>query len=238
MTTLCASGELRASHDLRKLVIFRDLDDQQLAAIASRLRVRKYSEGEQIIGQFENGGGVYFLLGGVVRITVYSFAGKEITFRDLQPGDMFGELAAIDGQPRSANVVAKSDAQVCRVSPAQFWKLLEEFPRVNAALLRYLTGLIRDLSARVYEFSAHSVNNRIQNEILRLARRTNITNNTAVISPAPTHSEIASRVNTHREAVTREISRLVQAGLIERSTRKLVIKDYEALRKLAEEALE
>lgn len=238
MTTLCASGEIRASHDLRKLLIFRDLDDQELAAVAARLRVRKYSEGEQIIGQFEVDRSVFFLLGGVVHITVYSAAGKEITFRDLQPGDMFGELAAIDGQPRSANAVAKSDAQVCRVSPAQFWALLEEFPGVNAALLKYLSGLVRDLSMRVYDFSAHSVSNRVQNEVLRLARLTKITNNTTVISPAPTHAEIASRVNTHREAVTREISRLVQAGLIERSTRKLVVKDYEGLRKLAEEAFE
>lgn len=233
-----ASGKIGDPNELRKFLIFRDLDNRDLVNIALQLRVRKYRKDEQIIRQYEEDKTVYFLLAGIVRITVYSAAGKEVTFRDLETGAMFGELAAIDGQPRSANVVAKSDAQICRVAPTQFWTLLREFPDVNAALLKYLSGLVRNLSARVYDFSAHSVNNRVQNEILRLARLTEVSGNTAVISPAPTHAEIASRVNAHRVAVTKEISRLARAGLIERSPRKLIVRDFTALRKMAEEVLE
>lgn len=232
------SGDIGGPAELRKFFIFRQLDDKALVHIAARLRVRSYAEGAQIIGHYEEDRSVYFLLDGAVRITVYSAAGKEVTFRDLESGDMFGELAAIDGQPRSANVVAKSDSRIFRVSPEQFWDLLRTFPDVNASLLKYLSGLVRDLSARVYDFSAHSVANRIQNEILRLAGLAEVTDNTAVISPAPTHAEIASRINTHREAVTREISRLARAGLIERSPRKLIVRDLEALRRMAEEVFE
>ena len=233
-----ASGKINAPNELRKFSIFRDLDDQDLVNIASQLRVRNYRKGEHIIGQYEEEKTVYFLLAGIVRISVYSAAGKEVTFRDLESGAMFGELSAIDDQPRSANVVAKTDARICTVSPTQFWTLLQDFPDVNAALLKYLSGLVRNLSARVYDFSAHSVNNRIQNEILRLARLTEVRGNTAVISPAPTHAEIASRVNTHREAVTKEISRLARAGLIERSPRKLIVRDLAVLQKIVEEVLE
>lgn len=233
-----ASRKIGDASELRKFLIFRQLDNQDLVNIASHLNVRKYNKGEQIIGQYEEDKSVYFLLAGIVRITVYSAEGKEVTFRDLESGDMFGELAAIDGLPRSANVVAKSDAQIYCVSTSQFWALLQEFPDVNAALLKYLSGLVRDLSARVYDFSTHSVNNRVQNEIVRLARLTEVRGNTAVISPAPTHAEIASRVNAHRVAVTKEISRLARAGLIERSPRKLIVKDFAALRKMAEEVLE
>ncbi len=233
-----APGKIAVPNELRKFLIFRDIDDHDLANIALQLRVRKYGRGEQIIGQYEEDKTVYFLLGGTVRIAVYSAAGKEVTFRDFEAGAMFGELSAIDGQPRSANVVATTEAQLCCVSPAQFWALLKEFPDVNAALLKYLSGLVRNLSTRVYDFSAHSVNNRVQNEILRLARLTEVRGNTAVISPAPTHAEIASRVNAHRVAVTKEISRLARAGLIERSPRKFIVRDFAALRKMAEEVLE
>jgi CRP-like cAMP-binding protein len=170
-----------------------------------------------------------------VRITVYSAAGKEVTFRDLQPGEMFGELAAIDGRPRSANAVAKTDARIGRVSAGQFWELLQEFPKVNAATLTYLCGLVRDLSGRVYQFSAHAVSSRIQAEILRLARLAGPTGNAATISPAPTHAEIASRVNTHREAVTKEISRLAGAGLLARSSGQLTVRDIAALSRMTEE---
>jgi len=173
-----------------------------------------------------------------VHIIVYSAAGKEVTFRDLQSGDMFGELAAIDGRPRSANAVARTDAEICRVSPTQFWALLREFPDASAGLLVYLSGLVRDLSDRVFEFSAHNVRNRVQNEILRLARLAPVRGNVAVITRVPTHADIASRVNTHREAVTKELGRLARAGLIEKSRTTFIVKDFEALRRLAEEALD
>ena len=222
--------------ELRNLSIFRDLDDGDLRDIASRLTFGRYARDEEVFGQHEKDDSVYFILSGVVRITVYSAAGKEVTFRDLQPGEMFGELAAIDGRPRSANAVAKTAVRLCHLSAAQFRALLDEHRGVSAATMTYLCGLVRDLSARVYQFSAHAVGNRIQAEILRLARQSAPDGNTAVIAPVPTHAEIASRVNTHREAVTREISRLANAGLVERAPGRLIVPDMAALARLAEEA--
>lgn len=235
MTAFHSSGEAGDPRDLRELLIFRDLNEQDLSGIAQRLIFKRLARGVEIFGQDEQDDGVYFILSGIIRITVYSASGREVTFRDLEPGAMFGELAAIDGRPRSANAVAKTNAHVGRASAAQFWTLLHDFPAVNAATLKYLSGLVRDLSARVYQFSAHAVSNRIQAEILRLAGRARPTGNATTISPAPTHADIASRVNTHREAVTREISRLARKGLIERSPGKLIVKDIEALRVMAEE---
>lgn len=231
-----STDRIGTPRDLRKLLIFRGLRDQDLLDIADRLTFNRYAKDEEIFGEHEQDKSVFFILAGSVHITVYSAAGKEVTFRDLGPGEMFGELAAIDGQSRSANAVAKTDAHVGRVSDGQFRTLLQEFPEVNAATLNYLCGLVRDLSDRVYQFSAHAVSSRIQSEILRLARLANPAGNTATISPAPTHAEIASRVNTHREAVTKEISRLVGAGLLERSAGKLTVKDIAALSRMTEEA--
>lgn len=236
MIALSSLGRIGETRELRQLLIFRGLSDRELVDIASRLTFNGYAKDAEIFGEHEQDNSVYFILAGSVRITVYSAAGKEVTFRDLGPGEMFGELAAIDGQPRSANAVAKTHAHIGRVSAAQFWTLLQEFPKVNAATLTYLCGLVRDLSGRVYQFSAHAVSSRVQSEILRLARLAGSAGNTATISPAPTHAEIASRVNTHREAVTKEISRLVGTGLLGRSSGKLTVKDIAALSRMTEEA--
>lgn len=230
-----SSGPIGTEGDLRKLLIFRDLRDRDLLDIANRLTFNRYVKDEVIFGEHEQDKSVFFILAGSVHITVFSAAGKEVTFRDLGPGEMFGELSAIDGQPRSATAVAKTDAKIGRVSAGQFWNLLQEFPKVNAATLTYLCGLVRDLSERVFQFSAHAVSSRIQSEILRLARLSGPTGNAATISSAPTHAEIASRVNTHREAVTKEISRLVGAGLLERSSGKLTVTDIVALSQMTEE---
>ncbi|MDX1485398.1 MAG: helix-turn-helix domain-containing protein, partial [Alphaproteobacteria bacterium] len=87
----------------------------------------------------------------------------------------------------------------------------------------------------VFEFSTLAVKNRIHAELLRLARRSGIEGNRASLSPAPTHSEIASRVSTHREAVTRELNAMAKDGLIARSGGGLVVTDVERLAEMVEE---
>ena len=119
------------------------------------------------------------------------------------------------------------------------WQVLREQPEVAAVTLKRLTANVRDLSERVFEFSTLTVNNRIQAELLRLAlAHLRDDEAPAVIAPAPTHAEIANRVSTHREAVTRELSRLTQAGVIERHSGKLVVLDLPRLRRMVENVLE
>jgi CRP-like cAMP-binding protein len=112
---------------------------------------------------------------------------------------------------------------------------LRKHPAAAAVMLRELTRLIRSLSERVVEFSTLGVKNRIHAELLRLAREHMRDANKAVIMPAPTHNEIASRVSTHREAVTRELNHLAQDGLIERQHGGLTILDVARLSRLVED---
>ncbi len=96
--------------------------------------------------------------------------------------------------------------------------------------MRRLTSLVRLLCERIYELSTAGVSTRIQAELLRLVADTDLRGNSAVIAPLPTHADIASRVSTHREAVTRELGELTRAGLIERSHGTLVVRDIARLR--------
>ena len=111
----------------------------------------------------------------------------------------------------------------------EFRKLLETEPAVAQAVLRELVRNVRSLTKRVYEFSTLAVNNRIQAELLRLASLAPREGKGARVHPAPTHAEIASRVSTHREAVTRELNRLARIGIIERQTGALIVRDLERL---------
>jgi CRP-like cAMP-binding protein len=116
-----------------------------------------------------------------------------------------------------------------------FWRLVRENPSVAEYLLRRLAGLVRGLSERVIDLSTLGVQNRIHAELLRLAREAGVTGNTARIDPAPKHTDIASRVSTYREQVTRELSALVKAGILERGEHALVILDLARLERIVEE---
>jgi CRP/FNR family transcriptional regulator, cyclic AMP receptor protein len=100
-----------------------------------------------------------------------------------------------------------------------------------------MTRLIRCLSDRVVEFSALAVQHRVHAELLRLARISSPGHATAVIYPVPTHTDIANRISTHREAVTRELGNLCRAGLLERRNGSLVIRDVNKLSKMVADVL-
>jgi CRP-like cAMP-binding protein len=122
------------------------------------------------------------------------------------------------------------------MSAAVFWDILKRYPEASATLIRQLTNSVRALTGRVYEFSALAVRNRIHAELLRLARGHMTDENAAVVRPAPTHAEIASRISTNREAVTRELNQLSRDGLVERRSGALVICDVTRLERLVENA--
>ena len=230
-----SEGVKAPSHEaLAAVEIFRDLDRAGLAAIARRCAWRTYSAGQQIVGQSDQSREVYFVLSGRARVNLYSPDGRDVTFRDIGPGEIFGELAAIDEAPRSANVIALSDTTIASLRANEFRQVLGDHPAVAAATLRRLVRLVRSLSERVYEFSTLAVKNRIHAELLRLGRDRMTAANQATIDPAPTHAEIASRISTHREAVSRELSDLVRAGVIARQGQTLIIRDMARLANLVE----
>ncbi len=205
--------------------IFSRLGQAERDAIARRCRGRRYLAGHEILHHRDTGDDVHFLVSGRVRATIFSASGKEVAFRDLGPGEIFGELSAIDHQPRSANVIALEESSVLSMSSAAFLTSMREYPEVAIALMSNLTALVRHLSERVVEFSTLGVNNRIHAELLRLANAGKPVGAKVEIESLPTHAEIANRISTHREAVTKEINRLASQGLLEKRRGALVIRD-------------
>lgn len=216
-------------HTLAVVNLFADLSPAAREEIQESCSWDDYQPGQPIVHYLDESDDVYFVSSGQVGVTIYSASGTAVSFRDLGPGTTFGEYAAIDGSPRSASVVAKTDCVIASMGAAQFRELLQSQPLVGKALIRELVDNLRSLTNRVYEFSILAVNNRIQAELLRLAKAAPREGKAARIVPPPTHAEIASRISTHREAVTRELNRLSREGVIERQSGVLVIRDVDRL---------
>jgi CRP/FNR family cyclic AMP-dependent transcriptional regulator len=220
---------------LKRASVFAQLSDAALQNLAEKCKWREHGTGEQILGRQDFSTDVYFLLAGTARAISYSSEGKAVVFADLKTGAMFGEIAAIDRRPRSASVEALEACEIASLSADEFEKLMLREPSVAVAALRKVTADVRRLSERVFEFSTLAVQNRIHAELLRLAGR-DPRHREVILSPAPSLADIADRISTHREAVSRELSRLTTMGLIRREKGDLVIGDVAKLRELVNEA--
>lgn len=219
---------------LQGIVLLKGLPTPSLDALARECVWRSYAPGQQIISCEAKDCDVYLIVVGRVRVTQYSLAGRQVTFRDLGAGEVFGDIAAIDGMPRSANVAAVESTLLASMTSAAFWQLLRAQPIVAERVLRRLAAFVRELSHRVMDLSTLGVKNRIHADLLRRAREAGIDRNTVRIHPAPKHTDIASQVSTYREQVTRELSALTKTGILYRDHDTLVVRDVARLERLVE----
>lgn len=214
----------RPTDTLAGVSLFRSLQPAELAALSARCLWRRVAAGQWIIDHEDGGTDVFFVLAGQVRVTIRAVSGREVILRDIPAGDFFGEMAAIDGKGRSAGIVAVTGATVARMPAPLFRDCIHRYPDVCDQVLRLLTGEIRKLATRVNEFNTLDVRHRIYAELLRLARADGH-DGAAVVSPPPLHADLAARVGTRREAVSRVLSALVKEGLLEKRRGALVLLD-------------
>jgi CRP-like cAMP-binding protein len=214
---------------LGRVEMLKGLAKVDLEAVAGLCRWRGYEKDQQVIEQDGGSNEVYFVARGRVRITIYAVNGREVTFRDLGAGASFGELSAVDGRSRSTSVVALEDTWLASLSRDQFRKVLRSYPAVVDNVLNGLVGLVRNLTERVVEYITLGVRNRIQAELVRMARERGIADNRAVLSPPPKHADIAARVSTNREEVTREFGHLTREKIVEKRSGELAIVDMARL---------
>ncbi|MEZ5647725.1 MAG: Crp/Fnr family transcriptional regulator [Alphaproteobacteria bacterium] len=226
--------DTREYNTLRGINLFQKLADDVIEGLNRRCTWRRYRTNEQIIDRQDNSRDVYFVSRGTVRIVNYSLSGREVTFDDVQEGEVFGELAALDGAPRSANVVALTEVVVGMMSPELFRRTLLEQPDIPLLLMTRLAYIIRASTGRIMDLSTLGANNRVYAELLRLAKP-NFKDNTAVIDPIPIHGDIASRVSTTRETVARVLSDLNRKSIVLRRDNSLYIPDIVRLTDMVEQ---
>jgi len=205
------------------------------AEVSQRLHHIRATKGRHLLEKDSTSTDVFFVLEGNAEVVLYSSNGRRVSVHTMGPGDMFGELAALDGGPRSASIVASSDIRYARMRASDFMKCLECSPEAVIGLTRVLVSSLRRATEQIFELSTLNVRARIHCELLRLARKGEPQKDgTVVVRGAPTHEALADRIGTHREAVTREMRALSDNKIIRYGRGSLTILN---MARLEEEAL-
>ena len=213
------------SRTLAGVTLFEGLDEAERRRLESRCTWRRYSAGEIVLERGSESREVLFIISGSVNILNISLTGREVAYARLNAGDCFGELAAIDGEPRSATVVATESTLVGVLPSARFIEILRGHAEVTFTLLQRLTGMVRTGDVRIMELSTLAATQRVYAELLRMARPDVAVPELWVIHPLPPLREIASRISTTRETVARALSQLYPTGLVRRKGKSLYIPD-------------
>jgi CRP-like cAMP-binding protein len=226
----------RNTETLAKVGLFRSLDAEATRKLDTQCIWRRVDRNQWIIDHQEPTNDVFFVTSGTVQVKIQSVAGREILLREIEPGEFFGELSAIDDQPRSSGILASTGVTVARMPARVFRTAIHAHPDVCDQVLALLASQIRMLTNRVNEFTTFDIRHRLYAELLRLARPH--AGKSALISPPPPQAELAARVSARREAVSREFKALERAGLMERRRGAIVLTDTPRLRELIQQAAE
>ncbi len=216
--------------------LFASLTASERDDLVRQCRIKRYGAGEHIIDSESDSRDVYFVIKGVVRVVNYSASGREVALADIPAGGYFGELAALDGGPRSAFVMPHVNEAVTAAMPCEvFLNLVSRKPGLSLEILKRLARIVRQATERIMDLSTLGANNRVHAELLRQAWAATDDGHKATLTPIPLHADIASRVSTTRETVARVLNDLARAGIVERKKGALVILDMDRLAALVED---
>lgn len=196
------------------------------------------AEPDQMIIDFEDATtDVFFIVQGGVRVLVRTAHGERTQILgDFAAGELVGELSAIDGTPRSARIEALVRTRLCVVPAKGFLEAVFASPDVGLRLLRLLTARIRGQNRRLLELTTLPTRLRLAAELLRLSKPK--PDGTRRLSPPPTQDELAGRIGTRRETVSRELAALVQAGLVRRTKAAFVLGEPTRLQAVVDAGLD
>ena len=212
---------------IQTVPLFSDLSETSLKVITDKMVARSYDKEKMILIE-ESAGETFFLISkGTVKITRMSDDGREVILAILGEGDFFGEMALLDGEGRSANVVALEDAEVLTLQRGDFLEILERFPKIAIHLLKELTTRIRHSDQQIESLSLSGAEQRIALVLIRLAEEMGkIKEGTVTIDSIPYQQDIANMAGTSRETVSRVYKMLEDKQYISRAGKTLKIKEF------------
>lgn len=215
---------------LAGIPFFKDATDLDLKLFDRRCLWRRVEEGQILVDFEDPSSDVYFLASGDVRIQIRTPGGKEVILADMRGGEFFGELSAIDGTPRSANVTALTRAEICVIGAGVFREMLAASSILSGKVMKLLAARVRDLNNRLLEHTVLDIRHRLYAELLRLSVPRPNAAPARVVSPPPVHHVLGARVGCRREQITRELGAMSADGLLDRTRGALVLTDPETLR--------
>lgn len=212
---------------LRKIPLFEDLEDHEIQNICELIQSRFYKKNNVILLEEDFGDTLFVINIGSVKITRINEDGKEVILSILRDGEFFGEMSILDGESRSANVIAMEDSEVLILKRNDFLELMERYPKMAIHLLEELAHRLRRSDRHIESLSLSDAEHRVGNALLRLAEDLGVHRKGVVtIDDLPLQQDIANMAGTSRETVSRMLKMLEAKELIEREGRMLKINNY------------
>lgn len=224
-------------HQITDVELFACLDERQAERLARHCRWSQHEPNELIIDYGEETSEIRFVVSGKVRILLRTPTGKEVILTEMGPGQYFGEMAAIDGSSRSANVTALESCEMCVMPASAFVDALSEIPEISNSVLRRLCRHVRELNHRLGEHAFLTTRQRLCALLLRLSKPRAQAPDERIVSPPPLQKDLADHIGTQREVVTRELSALKKLGLVDSTRGGLVLLKPDGLNQIISDAL-
>jgi CRP/FNR family cyclic AMP-dependent transcriptional regulator len=221
-------------NSLRDSCLFERADEDALGAVARHLRRRRFRHSETIFHQGDPGDALHIVSSGAVKIVLPSLEGEEAIIATLRSGDFFGELALLDGAPRSATAVALESSETWTLPRDVFLTMLDQDKALRESLLAGLARELRRITGHVEELHFLDLAGRLASRLARLAREAEPDATKVRLDWPYTQSDLASMIGGTRQSVNKLLSGLVERGLVVIEKDSLVIPDVEALELEAE----
>lgn len=215
---------------LKAIPLFRTLSEGDLSALAGLLRERRYPRGSIVLAQGDPGDSLFLIAEGQAKVAVLAEDGREVILSVLGPGGVFGEMSLLDDEPRSAHVIAMTDAVLLQLRREDFRSRLRASPELAVALLAELSRRLRRADETIAGLALLDVNGRIATLLLDLARE----EGGLRISRKLTHATIGQMVGASRETVSRTMRSLVVRGVISVTRGEILLRDPVQLRLAAQ----
>ena len=212
---------------LNRINIFSDLSEDECENLKPLCKPRNYLKNSMIILEEEYGDLVFVVRSGTIKITRVNDEGKEVILALLGSSEIFGEMAILDGESRSANVLAQENCNLIVISSEDFIEILKDNFKVSFALMSELAKKIRKSDLQIEALSLSDAEHRIGVSILSLAEDMGVIRNGKVtIQNLPFQQDIANMAGTSRETVSRVMKTFEDRNLILKEGHTVVIPDY------------
>ncbi|HEY6058871.1 MAG TPA: Crp/Fnr family transcriptional regulator [Candidatus Limnocylindrales bacterium] len=224
-----------ALETLARCRLFSDLDAEGLQSVARGMRSRRFRRGEVLFHQGDPGDALLVVLSGAIKIVLPSEEGEEAIIATIRPGDFLGELALLDGAPRSATAVALEATETLVLPRDRFRELIAAEPAIRDALFRALAAELRRLTTHVEELHFLDITGRLAARLVRLAGEQGARQADGAVRLASplTQSDLAAMIGATRQSVNKLLGAFVEDGMLRMERDALVIVDLERLARAA-----
>jgi CRP/FNR family transcriptional regulator, cyclic AMP receptor protein len=211
---------------LRRSRVFADVPDGSLRTVASAMKERRAAPNEAIFLQSDEGSALFWIGAGEVRIVIAGIDGREKVLRVLGPGEMFGEIAALDGRPRSAHAIAVTRCRLWLLERCSLLALVTSEPAAAIGLTQILCERTRCVTAQVEGLLFQTLSERLASALLGLRK------DKPSVSINVTQTELGGLTGVTRESVNKKLRMWQTAGLVELHPGRVRIVDAEGLKQL------